>query len=131
EAAAAEGLTPLEYMRRYGAFEVPADVVTPYEREVAEGGVLIDGGRRKGFDTPSGKLELLSPTLLDWGWASKEYAVPWPLPSHVDAAAIDRARGEMLLLPNFRLPTLIHTRSANSKWLVELSHHNPVWMHPS
>jgi anaerobic selenocysteine-containing dehydrogenase len=37
----------------------------------------------------------------------------------------------MLLLPNFRLPTLIHTRSANAKWLYEISHSNPVWMHPS
>ena len=36
----------------------------------------------------------------------------------------------MLLLPTFRLPTLIHTRSANAKWLYELSHRNPVWMHP-
>ena len=37
----------------------------------------------------------------------------------------------MLLLPNFRLPTLIHTRSANSKWLYEISHKNPIWIHPS
>jgi anaerobic selenocysteine-containing dehydrogenase len=27
------------------------------------------------------------------------------------------------------LPTLIHTRSANAKWLVELSNTNPVWIH--
>ncbi|MEX0748274.1 MAG: molybdopterin dinucleotide binding domain-containing protein, partial [Rhodothermales bacterium] len=31
--------------------------------------------------------------------------------------------------PTFRLPTLIHTRSANAKWLYEISHKNPVWMH--
>jgi anaerobic selenocysteine-containing dehydrogenase len=36
----------------------------------------------------------------------------------------------MLLLPNFRLPTLIHTRSANAKWLYEISHNNPIWMNP-
>ena len=29
------------------------------------------------------------------------------------------------------VPTLIHTRSANSKWLSELSNTNPVWMHPT
>jgi anaerobic selenocysteine-containing dehydrogenase len=28
------------------------------------------------------------------------------------------------------LPTLIHTRSGNSKWLYELSNTNPVWIHP-
>jgi anaerobic selenocysteine-containing dehydrogenase len=36
----------------------------------------------------------------------------------------------MTLLPTFRLPTLIHTRSGNSKWLQEISHTNPLWMHP-
>jgi anaerobic selenocysteine-containing dehydrogenase len=36
----------------------------------------------------------------------------------------------MVLLPTFRLPTLIHTRSANSKWLQEISHTNPLWVHP-
>ena len=35
----------------------------------------------------------------------------------------------MLLLPNFRLPTLIHSRSANAKWLYEIAHQNPVWVH--
>ncbi len=32
-------------------------------------------------------------------------------------------------MPTFRLPTLIHTRSANSKWLYELSNTNPVWIY--
>ncbi|MCA9623909.1 MAG: formate dehydrogenase, partial [Myxococcales bacterium] len=50
--------------------------------------------------------------------------------SHVHPDNIDRKKGEMILLPNFRLPTLIHTRSANAKWLYELSHKNPVWMNP-
>jgi anaerobic selenocysteine-containing dehydrogenase len=36
----------------------------------------------------------------------------------------------MLLLPTFRLPTLIHTRSGNAKWLYEISHSNPVWINP-
>ncbi len=116
-AAKEEGLTPLQYMRKYGAFEVKADVYRPYE-EV-------------GFKTPSGKLEIFSTTMRDWGWPEKEYVLPWPLQSHVHPDKIDREAGEMVLLPNFRLPTLIHTRSANAKWLYELSHKNPVWMHPS
>jgi anaerobic selenocysteine-containing dehydrogenase len=36
----------------------------------------------------------------------------------------------MALLPNFRLPTLIHSRSGNAKWLYEISHKNPIWLHP-
>jgi len=123
-AAEVEGLTPLQYMQKYGAFAVTDDRYRPFEEPID------DEGTPRGFGTPSGKLEFFSPTLHDWGWTEQEYAVPWPLPSHVAPDNIDRAKGEMLLLPNFRLPTLIHTRSANAKWLYELSHRNPVWMHP-
>ena len=146
--AEAEGLTPLAYMRKYGCFEVVRENYVPYAKEVAsEGatidedgravrdgkviGVEIDGAVRVGFETPSKKLEFFSPTLRDWGWREREYVIPWPLESHVSPNNIDRSKGEMLLLPNFRLPTLIHTRSANAKWLYEISHANPVWMHPS
>jgi anaerobic selenocysteine-containing dehydrogenase len=36
-----------------------------------------------------------------------------------------------VLVPTFRLPNLIHTRSGNAKWLVEISHRNPIWIHTS
>ena len=39
--------------------------------------------------------------------------------------------GEMPLIPTFRLPVQIHTRSANSKWLDEIAHTNPLWIHPT
>jgi anaerobic selenocysteine-containing dehydrogenase len=130
EAAAKEGLSPLEYMRKYGAFEVARGNYAPYEKEV-ENGVMVDGAAKVGVGTPSRKFEFFSPTLAEWGWTEKEYVIPWPLKSHVHPDNIDRSQGEMLLLPNFRLPTLIHTRSANAKWLYEISHKNPVWLHPS
>lgn len=130
-AAEKEGLTPLAFMKKYGVFEIVKDYYAPYEKEVAEGGVEVDGVRRTGFTTPSKKLEFFSPTMHEWGWPEREYTIPWPLKSHVHPDNIDRGKGEMLLLPNFRLPTLIHTRSANAKWLYEISHKNPVWMHPS
>jgi anaerobic selenocysteine-containing dehydrogenase len=150
ETAAAENLTPLQYMRKYGAFEVTKDNYKPYEKEltidnyqltidnynrvVEDGkpvGVMVDEKPRVGVGTPSRKFEFFSPTLHEWGWPEKEYTIPWPLKSHVHPDNINRPQGEMLLLPNFRLPTLIHTRSANAKWLYEISHKNPVWMHPS
>jgi anaerobic selenocysteine-containing dehydrogenase len=34
------------------------------------------------------------------------------------------------LLPIFRLPHLIHTRSGNSKYLYEMAHKNPLWVNP-
>jgi anaerobic selenocysteine-containing dehydrogenase len=159
EAAAREGLTPLAYMRKYGSFEVMKENYTPYEKPVSgfedwpssngnlpsgysvdeanrilkEGtavGVLVDGEAKVGFGTPSRKLEFYQPTMAEWGWSEPEYTLPHYVKSHVHPDHIDRSTGEMLLLPTFRLPTLIHTRSANAKWLYEISHKNPVWMHP-
>jgi anaerobic selenocysteine-containing dehydrogenase len=149
-AAAKEGLTPIAYMRRYGAFlideggyhghEKPlsaaelegaetnssTDVVS---RKGAPVGVLIDQVARTGFPTPSRKLEFFSKTLKEWRWP--EHALPAYARSHVHREQIDRERGEMVLIPTFRLPTLIHTRIGNAKWLNEISHRNPVWMHPA
>ena len=43
------------------------------------------------------------------------------------ARSLKRDEGEFDLLPNFRLPTLVHTRSP-VKWLYEISHDNPLWI---
>ena len=167
EAAAAEGLTPLAYMRRYGAFEISRGVGAVHEQPIpddqlvdvhvnqfgrvftradkpdapnvvpmgtpdpdAEGrrpvGVLIDGRVVRGFPTPSGRLEFYSPTLADWGWP--EYALPTYIRSHVHPTALDD--DQMVLISTFRLPVQVHTRSANSKWLDEIAHTNPLWLHP-
>ena len=168
ERATAEGLTPLEYMRRYGAFEVTRDVGPLHEeevpgeelRDVAEDGFgrvytaapapaspnlaptgapePDDAGRRpvgvkvddrilRGFPTPSGKLEFYSPTLVEWGWP--EYAVPTYIRSHVHPERMEE--DQMVLISTFRLPVQIHTRSANAKWLDEIAHTNPLWLHPT
>ena len=127
EAARAEGLTPLGYMRKYGAFLVEDNVYRTHEQPEPSG-VVVDGVARRGFPTPSRKLEFFSRTLKEWKWP--EHAVPGYIRSHVHWSHLDRARGEMVLLPTFRLPTLIHTRSGNAKWLYEISHSNPLWIHP-
>ncbi len=114
EAAAKEGLTPLAYMRRYGAFEVPYAGQRRYETE--------------GFKTPSKKLEIHSPTLAQWGFP--EQASPSYVRSQVSWHGMDEAAGDRVLLPTFRLPTLVHTRTGNAKWLQEISHTNPLWVHP-
>jgi anaerobic selenocysteine-containing dehydrogenase len=149
EAAAREGLAPLEYMRKYGAFLIDEDQYGAHEKELpaadlagaeldpatgvvsrngAPLGVRIDGSDYAGFPTPSRKLEFFSRTLKDWKWP--ECAIPGYVKSHVHRDEIDRERGEMLLLPTFRLPTLVHTRSGNAKWLYEISNRNPLWLHP-
>jgi anaerobic selenocysteine-containing dehydrogenase len=149
EAAARDGLDPLGYMRKYGAFLVEDGVYRSHEKHLSpkelEGatvdpaselvtrggavvGVSVDGEPMVGFPTPSRRLEFYSKTLKDWKWP--EYALPGYIRSHVHWSQLDRSRGEFLLLPTFRLPTLIHTRSGNAKWLYEISHSNPLWVHP-
>ncbi len=91
--------------------------------------VDIDGDAKEGFPTPSKKLELYSTTLAEWGWP--EYATPKWIPSQVHWEDLDLVGTERILLPTFRIPTLIHTRSANSKWLNEISHRHPLWIHPT
>ena len=148
EAAKTLGLTPLEYMKRHGAFLVEADTYTGHLAKLKaeqtqgaetreDGSVVKDGtpiGVRHGdhaaigFNTPSRKLELYSDTMPQWGWP--EYDLPAYIESHIHRKHMDRSKGEYVLIPTFRLPTLIHTRSANAKWLYEHSNTNPVWMHP-
>ena len=175
EAAAKEGLKPLEYMRKYGAYEVTTDVYKQNEKLVAsadlsgskveangvvtkEGkavGVMVDGQAVVGYSTPSRKLELFSRTMADWKWP--EFALPEYYRSHIHRSAqaasmgnpgedcdpdFDKrymplvewpknSNGEVYtLLPIFRLPHLIHTRSGNSKFLYEIAHKNPLWVNP-
>jgi anaerobic selenocysteine-containing dehydrogenase len=133
EKAAAENLTPLQYMRKYGVFQVSDKSysrgherpLTAAEQAAGAPGVDVDGVARAGFNTPSRRLEFYSPTLAAWGWP--EHAVPRYVPGHVHWREMNRDAGEFDLLPNFRLPTLIHTRSA-VKWLYEISHANPLWI---
>jgi anaerobic selenocysteine-containing dehydrogenase len=129
ERAAAEGLDPLGFMRKYGAFEVERDIYQVHERETSGGLVMEDGSTRHGFRSPSKKLEWWSETMHDWGWT--EEAIPTYLESHVQWRKLDLAGNERILLPIFRLPTLIHTRSGNAKYLYEISHGHPLWMNPS
>jgi len=88
-------------------------------------GIEVDGAIVRGFPTPSGRLEFYSTTLRDWGWP--EYALPTYIKSHVHRDRLEP--GQMVLIPTFRLPVQIHTRSANAKWLDEIAHTNPLWMH--
>ena len=167
EASAAEGLTPLEYMRRYGAFEISSKVGRVHEQSVPDNeledvrvddmgrvysrapippspkapggtkidededgrrrvGVRVDGEILKGWPTPTGKLEFWSRTLHDWGWP--EFSIPTYIKSHIHPENLED--DQVPLITTFRVPVQIHTRSANSKWLDEIAHTNPLWIHP-
>jgi anaerobic selenocysteine-containing dehydrogenase len=92
----------------------------------AVGVELADGSRVAGWLTPSRKLELYSEAAAGFGWP--EHASPGYIRSHVAADRIDVDAGELVLVPTFRLPTLVHTRSGNAKYLNEISNSHPLWM---
>ncbi len=168
EKAARENLTPLEFMRRYGAFEVKQKIGKIYDQTVGPeeledvredrfgriftrapkpaepnivplplpdgdeddrrfAGVMVDGEIKRGFPTPSGRLEFYSHTLATWGWP--EYSIPSYFKSHVHPDNLEK--DQTILISTFRLAVQIHTRSANAKWLNEIAHTNPLWIHPT
>ena len=100
----------------------------------------IDGDIMEGFATLDKKLNFFSEWLADdWKWP--EYAIPiYPrneeekkkmvhITSHVNHMYMDKAKNEYALNTVFRLPYNIHTRSANSKHLMEISqNHDPIWI---
>jgi anaerobic selenocysteine-containing dehydrogenase len=150
EAAAKEGLNALDYMRKYGAFVVEEHAYNKHFDELSaaqlEGsetdpatqiirkngkdiGLMLNGKAVVGFPTPSRKNEFYSQTMSDWKWP--EYTIPTYIKSHIHESEMDREKGDFPLVPTFRIPTLIHSRSGNAKWLYEISNRNPVWMHPS
>jgi anaerobic selenocysteine-containing dehydrogenase len=151
EKARNSGLEPLEYMRKNGAYTIKTNIYNQHETRLSEAeleaaavnkltgqlssresgkiiGIAVDSERYRGFNTPSRKLEIYSKTMADWKWP--EFALPEYVRSHIYWRELDRSKGEYILVPTFRLPTLIHTRSGNSKWLYELSHTNPLWINP-
>ncbi|MDQ6806301.1 MAG: hypothetical protein M3065_15370 [Actinomycetota bacterium] len=89
---------------------------------------VVDGVARRGFNSPSRKLELYSETLAEWGWP--EFATPAYARSHIHHSLIDHAQGEYVLLPTYRLPTLVHSRTGNAKYLNELAHTHPLLVCP-
>ena len=150
EGAAKHDLSPLEYMRRFGAYLVDSETYEGHMEALSEAdlrgatiddqtndvtrdgtpiGVVVGGTPRVGFKTPSRRIEFFSKTMADWKWP--EHAMPGYIKSHVHRDHLDPEQGRYCLVPTFRLPTLIHTRSGNSKWLYELSNTNPVWIHPT
>ena len=103
------------------------DSTPPLVGEAGSVGVQhADGTRTFGWLTSSRKLEIYSTTMADFGWP--EYATPGHIASHVSYRSIDADGGEVVLVPTFRLPTLVHTRSGNAKYLNEIGNTHPLWV---
>ena len=138
-----EGDSYVAHGHKYAPEEVEKDkfgtlMVEGHHGEKHAIGVEIDGKIVDGFHTLSRKLEFFSEWFAEWKWP--EYAVPiYPktkeerkemihLVTQVHHDYMEK-ENEFALNTIFRLPYNIHTRSVNSKHLMEISqNHNPVWI---
>jgi len=76
---------------------------------------------KKGFPTPSGKFEIFSKRLQERGLPA--------LPAYVPIKAHRGLKEDELILTVNRANVMtLHT--ANSKWLSEIFHQNPLWINP-
>jgi anaerobic selenocysteine-containing dehydrogenase len=72
----------------------------------------------KGFQTPSGKMEIYSERLKRKGF--QPHPTYEPIPGHGDL------KGKFVLV-TFE-PNVMGARTGNFQWLAEIKHHNVVWM---
>ncbi len=101
--------------------------------------IEVDGKMMEGFATLDKKLDFFSEWFAqEWKWP--EYAIPFyprtdeekkrmpHIVSHVNHSYM-KEENSYALNTVFRLPYNIHTRSGNSKHLMEISqNHDPVWI---
>jgi anaerobic selenocysteine-containing dehydrogenase len=103
-------------------------------------GVEVDGKKMEGFATMDKKLDFFSEWFASDEWKWPEFAIPFyprndeekkdmqEIVSHVNHMYMTE-ENSYALNTVFRLPYNIHTRSANSKHLMEISqNHDPIWI---
>jgi thiosulfate reductase/polysulfide reductase chain A len=78
--------------------------------------------RKKGFATPSGKFEIYSQKMAEAGLN--------PLPTYLPIETHKKLKEDELILVTFQWNVHTHFSTANCKWLSEIIHSNPAWIHP-
>ena len=95
-------------------------------------GLLHNGKPRRGFATPSRKFQIFSQDVAD---AAKALAFPEPygagMPGWFAVPSIAAMGPDHLHLVTFKWNVHTQGRSVSQKLLMEIVHHNPLWMHTS
>jgi thiosulfate reductase / polysulfide reductase chain A len=93
----------------------------------------MQGGKaRRGFATPSRKFQVFSQDVAD---AAKALAFAEPygagMPGWFPVPSIEAMGPDHLHLVTFKWNVHTQGRTASQKYLTEIVHHNPLWMHTS
>ncbi|WP_062436797.1 molybdopterin-containing oxidoreductase family protein [Herbidospora daliensis] len=139
------------HMRTAGVYVDPAKKPNylPYEKELtpedlegtrtedgvihnAEGpiGVMVDGVARRGFGTPSRKVEVHSGFVADRGREADREISPLPVYEPIPGHREQLAQGRLIMI-SFKWNVHNAHRTMQSKWLQEISHTNPAWLNPA
>ncbi len=101
----------------------------PQTKEPIAIGIMIQGAAVRGFNTPSRKLEVYSKFITDKGSAVGREIDPLPIyapiPDHHR-----KLEGDHLIMISFKWNVHNGHRTMQSKWLCEIVHSNPAWIHP-
>ncbi len=102
------------------------DPVTKAPRAI---GILVHGVARRGFQTPSRKLEVASAFVEAKGQTVGKTIAPLPIsdpiPDHHSGLGPDQ-----LIMVSFKWNVHNAHRTMQSKWLQEIVHSNPAWLNP-
>jgi thiosulfate reductase / polysulfide reductase chain A len=143
----------LEYMRAHGAWQDPAKKprYQPHERQLTADelagattdaktgiiyrgtdpiGILIGGVARRGFLTPSRKVEVHNTFIEGKGHDVGVPVHPLPIYDPIPAHQRDLAADELIMI-SFKWNVHNAHRTGQSKWLQEIVHSNPAWINPA
>lgn len=109
-----------------------ADGTQIYDKPKEEGGTrigtVIGGVAIRGFYTPTGRVEFVSPQLADKPDAEGRPVDPFPVYTPRDWQP---DQDYPLFLINWKEASHTHTRTQNNPWLLEIKPDNPLIVHPS
>ncbi|TKK91377.1 hypothetical protein FDA94_00800 [Herbidospora galbida] len=93
-------------------------------------GVMVDGVARRGFGTPSRKVEVHSQFVNDRGREADRTISPLPVYEPIPGHREQLAQGRLIMI-SFKWNVHNAHRTMQSKWLQEISHTNPAWLNPA
>ena len=93
-------------------------------------GVMIQGVARRGFKTPSRRLEVHSPFIEERGKTVGKTVEPLPVYRAIPDHALGLGEGQLIMI-SFKWNVHNAHRTMQSKWLQEIVHSNPAWLHPT
>ncbi|MFP5391508.1 MAG: molybdopterin-dependent oxidoreductase [Gammaproteobacteria bacterium] len=121
---------PLSAAQRAGSRVDVSGLVMPADAAGKERaiGLMVDGQAVRGFATPSRRFEILAPEVSQV--AATVGMVDDGLPSFHPIPGLERLPADRFVLTTFKWNVHTQGRTAAQKYLSEIVHDNPMWMHP-